>query len=186
MTVIKPLLALLIVASLLFGCSNDTNDNESLTKEKETQPDTVNNQTDFELIASEKTLPANFYDIAFERETTPIFQYLFRKAVNQSEFEQTWNLYGIEKKIPNVDFNEKDVFFIGVHESGSCPYKIKDVEFSSDNTTMRVPLAEPEGACTSDATPRTFVIQIDKEISTEIENAVIVQSGVETNVPFEN
>ncbi len=167
MTINKSLLALtLFMLLLLFGCSNDTNDSV--------------------VIASEKTLPSNFHEIAFERETTPLFQFLVRKAVNQSEFEQTWSLYGFEDKIPNVNFDEKDVFFIGVHESGSCPYTIKNVELSSDNNTMTVLLSGPDGACTSDATPRTFVIQIDKEVSKGIENVVIVESGVETNVPFEN
>lgn len=167
MTINKSLFALtLFLLLLLFGCSNDTNDSG--------------------VIASEKTLPSNFHEVAFERETTPLFQFLIRKAVNQSEFEQTWNLYGFEDKIPNVSFHEKDVFFIGVHESGSCPYKVKNVELSSDNNTMTVPLSEPDGACTSDATPRTFVIQIDKEVSKGIENVVIVQNRVETNVPFEN
>ena len=72
---------------LLFGCSNDTNDSVA--------------------IASEKTLPSNFHEIAFERETTPLFQFLVRKAVNQSEFEQTWSLYGFEdKKGFDAEFNK--------------------------------------------------------------------------------
>lgn len=167
MTIKKLLLTLtLFISLLLFGCSNDTNVKD--------------------VIASEKTLPSNFHETAFERETTPFFHFLVKKAINQLEFEQTWNLYGFESETPNVDLNEKDVFFIGVQESGSCPSKIKSVELSSDNNTMTLPLSELEGACTSDATPRTFVIQIDKGISKDIENIVIVQSGVETNVPFEN
>jgi hypothetical protein len=138
------------------------------------------------LIASKKTLPANFNDIAFARKETPLFQYLVRKAVNTSEFEDTWKLYALGNKTSNVNLNEKDVFFIGVHESGSCPYKIRVIKLSSDNKKMIIPLSEPDGACTSDATPRTFVIQIDKEKSKDIESVVVVQSGVETSVPFEN
>ncbi|OLS35899.1 hypothetical protein [Bacillus sp. MRMR6] len=166
MTNFNPLLALAIFMSLLLvGCSNDSFAN---------------------VVASEKTLPSNFHEIAFERDSTPFFQYLVRKSVTRSEFEQTWNLYGFENKMPNIYFNKKDIFFIGVLESGSCPYTIKNVELSPDNRTMKVPLTEPEGACTSDATPRTFVVQIDKKISKDIVNVVIVQSGIETNVPFEN
>ncbi|WP_163539794.1 hypothetical protein [Gracilibacillus sp. YIM 98692] len=166
--------------------SNDTNNNKPIENKKALQTNTENKQIYKGVIASEKTLPANFHEIAFERETTPWFQFLVKKVVNPSEFEQTWNLYGFENKIPNVDFNAIDIFFIGVSESGSCPYKIRDVELSSNNHTMTVPLSEPEGACTSDATPRTFVIEIDKEISTDIENVVIVKSGVETSIPVEN
>ncbi|SET90017.1 hypothetical protein SAMN05421676_11086 [Salinibacillus kushneri] len=103
MKISKSLLALaLLLSLLLFGCSNDTNDTK--------QSNTENEQIYEGLVASEKTLPTNFHEIAFERETTPLFQYLVRKEVNQSEFEQTWNLYGFENKIPNVNFTEKDVF----------------------------------------------------------------------------
>jgi hypothetical protein len=168
----KRLLCLVFFLSplIVFGCNNDIE----------------NNQIHFQLIASEKTLPINFHEIAFERKETPTFQYLVRKVVNQSEFEDTWNLYAFESKTPNVDLKEKDVFFIGVHESGSCPYKIRNIKRNSDNKTITVPLSEPNGACTSDATPRTFVIQIDKEKSKDIESVVIVQSGVETSVPLKN
>lgn len=158
---------ILFLSFLLIGCSSGANNDESV-------------------IASEKTLPSDFYEIAFERETTPYFQYLVRKAVDQSEFEQTWDLFEFEDEIPNVDFTDKEFFFIGVYESGSCPYKLENIELSSDNKTVTVPLTEPESDCTTDASPRTFVIQLDKEISKEIENVVIVQSGVETNIPLED
>ncbi|KAB2336228.1 hypothetical protein F7731_12080 [Cytobacillus depressus] len=171
-------IAFLVIASLM-GC--DTND-----KNTTNLSDEGGQAIEFKLIASEKNLPSNFDDIAFERKETPHFQYLVKKVENQSEYEDMWNLYGFENEIPNVDFNKKATFFVGVHESGSCPYKINNVELSSDNKTMTLPLKEPGGACNSDATPRTFVIQIDKEISKEIGNVVIVQSRVGTNVPFES
>ena len=163
------ILVLFLLLLSLFGCSNDSEDNH----------------INFDFVASEKTLPANFDEIAYDRETTPLFRVLVKKSVNQSEFAKTWNFYGLKKNRPSINFDEKDVFFIGVHESGSCPYKTKNVEVSSENNILTVSLAEPEGACTSDATPRTFVIEIEKEISKDIENVVIVQGGIETNVPFE-
>ncbi|MFV2047953.1 hypothetical protein ACEWK1_11315 [Metabacillus sp. YM-086] len=172
MKIHKTLLALALFMSLLFGCSNDEFDTDSIQNYKG-------------MIASEKTLPADFNEIAFVRETGPMFEYMVNKSVNSSEFEQTWDLYGFENELPIVNFKEKDVFFIGVTESGSCPYKIQNVELSSDNKTITVPLSEPEGLCTSDATPRTFVIQVDKEASEKIGNVVIAESGYETKVPFE-
>ncbi|WP_177167321.1 hypothetical protein [Salinibacillus kushneri] len=53
---------------------------------------------------------------------------------------------------------------------------------------MTVPMSylERQDECTTDATPRTFVIQIDKEMSKKVESVVLVQSGVEKNIPFEN
>lgn len=171
MPFIKPFLALAVFLSLLFilGCSNDAEEN----------------QINFGLVASEKTLPKDFHEIAFERDTTPYLQYLIKKAVKQSEFEETWNMYGFEKRTPNVDFNEKDVIFIGVQESGSCPYEIKNINLSSDKKDITVPLSKPDGACTSDATPRTFVIELNKEISKDLKDAVIVENGAETTVPID-
>lgn len=184
MTIKKPLLALLVLVLLLFGCRNDTNVITPLKDDTKAQLDTENNHIAFDTIASEKTLPAHFNDIAYKREHTPKFQFLVKKSVDESEFEQAWNLYEFQTHMPSVHFNEKDVMFIGVQESGSCPFKIKNIELSSDNNTMTISLSEPGEVCTADATPRTFVIQIDKEISKDVNNVVIIQSGVETNVPI--
>ena len=162
--------------SLLFGCNVDV---------EKKQSNIVNNQVDFIMLTSEKTLPTNFDDIAFKRDMTPLQQFLVRKSVNQSEFEEYWMLYGFEQAIPHVDFNENVVFFIGVLESGSCPSEIKNVEFNINHNTMTIPLSELEGACTTDATPKTFVIQLEKELSEKIKNLIIIQSNTKTNVPFE-
>ncbi|MEH7126527.1 hypothetical protein V7127_25375 [Bacillus sp. JJ1773] len=171
MSFIKPFLALAVFLTLLFvfGCSNNVEDN----------------QINFGLIASEKSLPTDFDEVAFKRDTTPYFQYLVIKVVNQSEFEETWNIYGFKNKTPNVDFNEKDVNFIGVQESGSCPYKMKNIELNSDNKAITVPLSQPDGNCTSDATPRTFVIEVNKEVSRDLKSVVIVQSDAVTTIPID-
>ncbi|MBS4192927.1 hypothetical protein KHA94_22690 [Bacillus sp. FJAT-49705] len=171
MPFIKPFLALAVFLSLLFviGCSNNAEDN----------------QINFGLIASEKSLPMDFDEVAFKRDTKPSFQYLVKKVVNQSEFEETWNIYGFENKTPNVDFDEKDVIFIEVQESGSCPYKIKNIELNLDDKAITVPLSQPDGTCNSDATPRTFVIEVYKEVSRDLKSVVIVQSGAETTIPID-
>lgn len=158
------LFVLFMPLSLVFGCSSDDK----------------NNQFNFDLIASEKTLPIHFNEVAFEG------QYLVTKAVNSSEFDEGWNLFSFENKAPNVDFNEKVIYFIGLYESGSCPYKIRNVKQNDDGKAITVSLSEPNGACTADATPRTFVIQMDKEKAKHIDSVFIVQSGVETSVPITN
>ena len=172
----KVLLAFLVFILLLFGCNDDV---------EKTQSNIVNKQVNFTVLASEKTLPINFDDIAFIRETSPFHQFLVRKSVNQSEFDETWSLYGLEQDNPDVDFNKNVVFFIGFFESGSCPSEIGNVELNIDNNTLTVPLLESEGACASDATPKTFVMQVDKKISPKIENLIIIQSNIKTNVPYE-
>lgn len=160
------LISLLLMLLVLGGCSTGANNTESV-------------------IASEKTLPSEFYEGAFERETAPLFQFMAKRAVDQSQFEQNWDMYGFEGEMPAMDFDGKDVFFIGVYESGTCALEVGDIEWFND-IVMQVPLIEPDRACTADATPRTFVIEIDKEKSSELEDLVIVQSGISTTVPFEN
>jgi hypothetical protein len=164
-------LPLMILSLLfLFGCSQDQGNKEG----------------DARLIASEKSLPANFHQIAYERNTTPFFQYLVRKTSSQTAFEETWGVFEFTSQQPKVDLSEKDILFVGIQESGSCPYEIETIETSSDKKEITVSLSEPEGACTDDATPRTFVIEIDKEVSQEVKNVVIVQSQVETSIPIKN
>ena len=172
----KPLLALLVFISLLFGC------NENVVK---TQFTITKVQVDFTMLASEKALPENFHEIAFEVEdTTPI---LVKKAVDQTELEENWHLYELEQDMPDVDFNENVVFFIGVYESGSCPLEIQSVELNADHTTMTIPLSFPKElsgkdvACTADASPKTFVIQLEKKLTEKLNGLVIN----DTTVPFD-
>ncbi|WP_372869489.1 hypothetical protein [Planomicrobium okeanokoites] len=166
MRISKVIFALvLFLALLLTGCNSGASNTESV-------------------IASEKTLPSEFYEGAFEREAAPLFQFMAKRVVDQSQFEQTWDMYGFEGEMATVDFGRKDVFFIGVHESGTCALEVGDIEWF-DDIVMQVPLIEPDQPCTSDATPRTFVIEVNKEKSSELENLVIVQSGISTTVPFE-
>ncbi|MVO98723.1 hypothetical protein [Paenibacillus lutrae] len=190
MTNFKPLLALVLFMSLLSGCNKEANDNKPSASPQELQTDPGKRPIEFDRIASDKILPANFHEIAFERTTTPLFQYVVRKAVNQTQLEAAWNLYGFKNKLPNIDLNKKNVVFIGLHESGSCPYTLKNIERSPDDKTITVPftvsVSGTDHTCTSDATPRTFVIGLDKEISNVLESVVIVQSEVETSVPLEN
>ncbi|MDN4607025.1 hypothetical protein [Sporosarcina highlanderae] len=167
----------ILVSTLLIGCGAEDKTSGNLA-------DDSNQVIEFEIIASAKALPSNFNDLAFERKETPFFQYLVKKVENHSEYGDIWSLYEFENAKPNVDFNKKAVVFVGVHESGSCPYKINNVELNSGKT-ISVSLFEPDGACDASATPRTFVLKIDKEVSKEIKKVSIVQSGVETVIPFE-
>lgn len=93
------------------------------------------------MIASEKTLPINFHRIAFERDTNSFIQYLVSKVVQRAEFEEKWNLFEFENQLPSVEFNEKAVFFTGVYETGSCPYKLSSLELSLDYNSITVTLS---------------------------------------------
>ena len=109
------------------------------------------------------------HEIAYQRKDTPYFQYLFE----------------LENIAPELDFKKENVFFIGIHESGSCPSNLEKVELNSDTKTITIKLSISDSPCTSDATPRTFVIQLDQGKSKDIESVVIIESGTETRVPLD-
>ncbi|MFJ7735588.1 hypothetical protein ACIQ2D_04515 [Lysinibacillus sp. NPDC097287] len=112
---------------------------------------------------------------------------MVRKSTNQTEFEEAWNFYRFENKPPKVNLNLKDIIFIGLVESSNCPYEIDNekMDLSSVNQAIKLILPNQYGACFLDAIPRTFVIEIDKGISKDIKNVVIVdESGEETSIPF--
>lgn len=140
---------ILLLSVFVYGCSKGAE----------------SNQVDFDLIASEKTLPSESY---FDFGESKI-----ERSSSKSEFGDTWAMYGLEDKIPDVNFDDKSVYFIGVYESGSCPYTIEKIITSKDKESLIVSFSSPDGACTADANPRTFVIQIDKKTSEEIDNVKI-------------
>ncbi|MDX8361156.1 hypothetical protein [Cytobacillus sp. IB215316] len=63
------------------------------------------------VIASEKVLPTNFYEIAFERQETPYSDYLVSKVLNESAFEEAWDLFNYKDEIPIVDLTRRLFFY---------------------------------------------------------------------------
>lgn len=141
-------LIILLLSISLYGCSQDTKAN----------------QVDFDLIASEATSPVDDLDEPH-----------IEKISDQSEFEATWTMYRLKDVIPHVNFDEKDVYFIMVNGSSSCPYTIETINTSKDKAELIVSLSSPDGNCTSDLVPRTIVIQTDKKITGHIDHAKIVR-----------
>lgn len=134
------------------------------------------------IAASEKVWPANFDEIALKREDSPYYSYAVRTTTNQSDFEKTWKSYQLTGTRPEIDFNSSEILFLGVEESGSCPIELntKDVKLSEQKITIK--LSGPDGPCTADATPRTFVIEIPK--SKELKELTILETGTETTIPL--
>lgn len=129
---------------------------------------------DITLLASGKGVPANLY----------VDSYSIKKADNQIAYQKMWNIFGLNSaSIPAVDFSKKAVVFIGLYESGSCPYKIEDAETRAGEKELAIRLTAPSGICTTDASPKTFVIEIDKSTSEKLQSVVIVRGGTETYVP---
>lgn len=142
------------------------------------------NNIDVTLIASEKKLPQNFDDVAFKRQTAPYYAYLVTKAENKNKYDRLWNDFELTSNNLSVNFSEKNVLFIGIRESSTCPYHLGDVKMNPEGTDLILNLLGPGGVCTADATPRTFVIEVNKEASKNIKDVIIVEGGIKTTVPI--
>ncbi|WP_078431846.1 hypothetical protein [Metabacillus halosaccharovorans] len=81
----------------------------------------------------------------------------------------------MEKKPPSVDFQNYDYYFVSIFESGSCPYNLTKTTVNSYIGEIVFYLTgNYSGNCTSDASPRTFVIEINKAIAVNMKRAAIV------------
>jgi len=137
-----------------------------------------------QLIAAEKSLPRNFSEIAHERKEPPYYSYLVKRAASEKEFQEAAELFELKNRMPQVDFSNNEILFIGLLESGSCPSQLKNVEISPKQKELNVHVARPDGNCTADATPRTFVIEMVKAAMEKLENVVIIEAGNRTEVPI--
>ncbi|WP_078548723.1 hypothetical protein [Litchfieldia alkalitelluris] len=126
------------------------------------------------LIETEKSLPLQFYEIADVPEQPPNILSIVTKATEQDTYEQNWDFYQLTKNIPTVEFDKSDVYFIGVQESGSCPYEVETIKVNDLKKELVIYLYRSGDTCNADATPRTFVVEVAKDISTTMETAQIV------------
>lgn len=128
--------------------------------------------------------PVNFNEIAFKREQSPHYSYAARMTNNESDFEKTWESYQLTSKRPPIDFNTKEILFLSVEESGSCPLVLNSQDVKLTEQKIMINLRAPNGNCTADATPRTFVIELPKEKSKEYSEVIVIESGTETTITF--
>jgi hypothetical protein len=93
---------------------------------------------------------------------------VFHLATDQDELETGWEMYHIEGDFPDVDWDEQAVMFLGLAESGSCPWEFSGLSTRDDDLLGHLvyDLDHPddqEVGCTADDNPRTFVVSIDRE-----------------------
>ncbi|MGP4073244.1 hypothetical protein ACTWQB_11895 [Piscibacillus sp. B03] len=143
-------------------------------------------QQENSVIADEKVLPADFEQIAFVRDTSQMHRYYVQKASSQDELEMAWEFYRFEGQMPEVNFNQQQVVFVGFQESGSCPYEVTKIDLESDNSIVNLKLTQSQENCTADATPRTLAFEFNHEALESINEIVITQGKVETTVPIES
>jgi len=174
----KIVLYLSVFLLVLTGCGNVVDPVGEIDQAEVQQSDGV------EIVASEKSLPDAFHELSFQREEVPLFNYLARMVDNQAAFEEEWKLFNMSSEMPVVDFNMNKVIFIGLTESGSCPYLNEDIVIEWDNEEMMMRLLESSEICTADASPRTVVIEVTKDRLHNLQTVTILEGNVSTQVPI--
>lgn len=137
-----------IASVMLAGCSGAKIDNEvsaRLVKTAKTMPEDVDNQ----LMAD--------------------------SAMTEEEFARLWTRYGYEDELPQVDFDEQEVHFFGLVESSNCPLKYEGLGMEDEGETLILHLNLGSSACTDDATPRSYVVRLDKTLGERIERVGAVE-----------
>lgn len=126
------------------------------------------------MLKTEKSLPSDFDEKVESGGENPHSRYLVKRATSKKDYIETWNSFNLKSDLSNVDFKNKNVFFIGLYESGSCPYTLGHGKIDIEEQALNIAISGPKGNCTADASPRTFVIEADKNMSTNLTKAVIV------------
>ncbi|MFC4403865.1 hypothetical protein [Gracilibacillus xinjiangensis] len=133
-----------------------------------------------DIIASEKSLPASFDEIATKHEYEQI---LVERAENKEEYQEMWEMFELKQDVLDVDMKAKDVLFIGFYESSSCPEEIKAITADTEQQELEINLKDPDSDCTADASPKNFVLAVDKRHLNEISNIILVTSGQRISFP---
>lgn len=122
------------------------------------------------LITTAKTLPDDFFQVADQG-------VLAKKVTNQAAFEDMWKKFGLQDAPPQRSWEREAVIFLGVIESGSCPYHLESLEFTAEKA-LRIRLqTEPNKPCTDDATPRAFVMAVDAAQAADTEWVILENFG---------
>lgn len=168
---------------LLIGCGSES-DSEKVVMQGDEE--TVKNIA--EVIFTEKSQPDDFHEIGFHREESPGYTYLIKEATEQEQYEELWTYFRLQEEAPKVDMVKNNVMFFSLEESGTCPFDLKgkDIQLNPATKMLEVEVSyanSTDGACTTDATPRTFVLEVTKEANS-FKNALIYDEGTETQVPI--
>ena len=145
----------LLVVGMLLGCERNAIQDDD-------------NVIDSELIITEKVLPEDFYEIADQG-------MLVKKVTNQEDFIAQWEYYGLTESHVEIDWDNKIAIFLGIFESGSCPFTFNYAALSEENTELLIHIeTDSEGPCTDDATPRTMVVVVDADQLSDVNHIEII------------
>lgn len=115
----------------------------------------------FQLLASEKTLPDDFWEVAPK-------DVLIRVAADQETLKKLWSYFGLKTKVPAPAWDKEIVMFLGTGESSNCPLEVKGVAFDDALGRLVVHLEQRKptqgSACLMDFTPRTFSLALPRSL----------------------
>lgn len=133
------------------------------------------------LIVSEKSLPLSFDQMAIEHDQQ---KYVVERVKNKEDYQEMWNKFQIKEELVDIDTETKDILFIGLFESSSCPYNIKSMFANSEEHELEANLSVKDGNCTADTSPRNFVLTVDKSMSNELSTVILVHGIKRISLPI--
>lgn len=80
------------------------------------------------------------------------------RAETKKDMDLLWRVYQLAGSKPAVNFKKKEVYFLALYESGSCPYEAETMNMEVRGRTLQVEFPGKKKPCTDDALPRTFYI----------------------------
>lgn len=114
----------------------------------------------FRLLASQKTLSNDFWEVAPE-------DVLIRIATDPKTLGELWSYFGLEAEVPALTWDKEIVMLLGTGEPSNCPLEVKEVAFDDGMGRLTVHLEQhkpPEGICLMDFTPRTFSLALPRSL----------------------
>jgi len=133
------------------------------------------------IIISEKSLPNTFEQMATEKDKQ---KFVVVRVKSKEDYQEMWRQFQIKEELVAIDTDDKDILFIGLFESSSCPYNISDILANTEKHELEVNLTSKNGNCTADNSPKNFVLTIDKSISDELSTLVLVKSSERILLPI--
>ncbi|MER3457061.1 MAG: hypothetical protein C4303_00735 [candidate division GAL15 bacterium] len=147
-------MALVLLAALASACrGSDTGSGRDAADGRDLM------QITFRVVATEKTLPADFFSIAPK-------DVLIRVATDQDKLQELWSYFGLQVQVPSVRWDREVILLLGTGESSTCPFRVGEITFDGASGRLRIRLDRPTGPgmCTADFSPRTFVLALPRNL----------------------
>ena len=158
------LLAFLFSVFVIFGCA----------PKEEVEVEHVESS----IIASGQSLPEHFEELATEQKVMVV------RVKNEEDYGEVWKAFQITEELSRIDMEEKDVLFMGLFESSSCPYTISHVVAHPEKQQLEVNITSKTGDCTADHSPRNFVLALDQQTSAELSTLILHLNAETISLPI--